>query len=66
MAFSKYVARVLCVCIGNYGWIIGETKQGYSERQDLTDRAGLCCRGLSDQDMNFEFFSAGRGNIKGA
>lgn len=47
-------------------WSIGGKSTGNSKKQDVKDRTGLCCGGPTDQATNFEFYTAGRGNIKGA
>lgn len=54
-----------CVCIGRYGWRREGERAGNSEKQDLKDRAGLCCRGLTDQATDLEFYTMIRGNVKG-
>lgn len=43
----------------------GESTEN-SKRQDMKDQTGLCCKGPTDQPMNFEFYTVDSRNIKGA
>lgn len=59
--------KFVCASVNVAGaWGRGRGEAQEIERQDLKDRAGLCCWGTTDQAANFEFYCVGRGNIKGA
>lgn len=60
MTHSANTWLEFCVCVGKYGW----SRELWEAR--LEDRVELCCRGLTDQAIDFEFYTVGRGNVKGA